>query len=78
MAAAAEYYLKKAGVSKPVDDPEREEAYYAVLNYLAADMYDNRGSQTAGYELKPNPTYRQMLNQLKLTEPVPADGTGSR
>lgn len=72
---AAVEYLADAGVSVPAN-PARLARYDALVDAMVLDRWDNRGSQIAGYTLSENPAFRRMLNQLKLTEPVPESGTG--
>lgn len=72
---AAAAYLSGAGVSEPEDGTARFAQYLQCVKYLALDLYDRRDAAVDG-TLGDNPTFRRMLNQLKLTEPVPESGTG--
>lgn len=72
---AAAAYLAGAGVSKPEDGTARFAQYLQCVKYLALDLYDRRDTAVDG-TLGDNPAFRRMLNQLKLTEPVPDSGTG--
>ena len=72
---AAAAYLSGAGVSEPEDGTARFAQYLQCVKYLALDLYDRRDAAVDG-TLGDNPTFRRMLNQLKLTEPVPDSGTG--
>ena len=72
---AAAAYLSGAGVSEPEDGTARFAQYLQCVKYLALDLYDRRDAVVDG-TLGDNPTFRRMLNQLKLTEPVPESGTG--
>lgn len=71
LVAAGEGYLANAGVEKPgEDEPSRLALYDLLVNAFVLDGYDNRGTQTAGYEMRENPALRRVLNQLKLTVPI--------
>ena len=72
---AAAAYLSGAGVSEPEDGTARFAQYLQCVKYLALDLYDRRDAAVDG-TLGDNPAFRRMLNQLKLTEPVPDSGTG--
>ena len=72
---AAAAYLANAGVSEPEDGTARFAQYLQCVKYLALDLYDRRDTAVDG-TLGDNPAFRRMLNQLKLTEPVPDLGTG--
>ena len=72
---AAAAYLSGAGVSEPEDGTARFAQYLQCVKYLALDLYDRRDTAVEG-ALGDNPAFRRMLNQLKLTEPVPELGTG--
>ena len=69
-------YLTDSGVTLPTE-PARLARFDGLVDALVLDRWDNRGSQTAGHTLTENPAFRRDLNQLKLTEPVPAVGTGA-
>ena len=68
-------YLAGAGVREPQDGSLRYAQYLQCVKYLALDLYDRRDAAVDG-TLGDNPAFRRMLNQLKLTEPVPESGTG--
>ena len=72
---SAAAYLSGAGVSEPEDSTARYAQYLQCVKYLALDLYDRRDAAVEG-TLGDNPAFRRMLNQLKLTEPVPESGTG--
>ena len=71
MRSTAEGYLMAAGVDEPAADDPRAAVYESVVNALVLDEWDNRGSQMVGVTATENPAMRRMINQLKLTEPVP-------
>ena len=67
-------YMSAAGVSIP-EDSERRSAYDLCVNYLVSDAWDHRSREISGSTTE-NRAFRTLLNQLKLTEPVPESGTG--
>ena len=66
--AAAVSYMEDAGVSLPAEDTPRRAQYDLCVNFMVLNSYDNRKSTASGAEISTNPVFRQMLNQLKLTE----------
>lgn len=68
-------YLEQAGVSQPEAGTGRAFQFDQVVNALVLDGWDNRSSQMVGVTAAENPAMRRMINQLKLTEPVPYSGT---
>ena len=68
-------YLADAGVLEPQDGSPRYAKYLQCVKYLALDLYDRRDTAVEG-ALSDNPAFRRLINQLKLTEPVPDSGTG--
>ena len=72
---AAAAYLAGAGVREPQEGSPRYAQYLQCVKYLALDLYDRRDTAVDG-TLGDNAAFRRMLNQLKLTEPVPDSGTG--
>ncbi len=75
--AAAQGYLHHAGVSEPEEGTPRAALYLQCVKYLTLDQYDRRDVSFAGTVTADNPSFRRMINQLKLSEPVPEAGTGS-
>nr|DAE15041.1 MAG TPA: hypothetical protein [Siphoviridae sp. cty3u30] len=73
--AAASGYLAGAGVSEPEDGTLRAEIYLQCIKYQVLSMYDRREGTVDG-TASDNPVYRQMMNQLKQSEPVSNVGTG--
>lgn len=65
---AAAAYLSQAGVEEPAEDSPRRAQYDLALWALTLDYYDQRGAQEFQEQPRPNPAFRQLLNQLKLTE----------
>ena len=68
-------YLADAGVLEPQDGSPRYAKYLQCVKYLALDLYDRRDTAVEG-ALSDNPAFRRLINQLKLTEPVPYSGPG--
>ena len=74
---AAVAYMEQAGVSEPAAGTSRKSQYDLCINYLVLDGFDRRDITIAGTMVSENPAFRRLINQLKLTEPVPDSGTGS-
>lgn len=72
---AAAAYLAGAGVREPQDGSPRYAQYLQCVKYITLDLYDRRDTAVDG-TLVINPAFRRLINQLKLTEPVPDSGTG--
>ena len=68
-------YMDQAGVSEPAAGTPRRAQYDLCVNYLVLDGWDRRDMTLDGSNVSENPAFRRMLNQLKLTEPVPESGT---
>ncbi len=73
---AAVAYMTQAGVAEPPDGTPRRGQYDLLVNALVLDSWDRRDLTIAGTITTDNPALRRMLDQLKLTEPVPESGTG--
>lgn len=67
-------YMTQAGVSEPAAGTDRRCQYDLCVDYLVLDGYDRREATVSG-TVAANPVFRQLLNQLKFTEPVPDSGT---
>ncbi len=67
-------YLSQAGISEPPAGTDRRRQYDLCVDYLVLDGYDRREATVSG-TVTVNPVFRQVLNQLKFTEPVPDSGT---
>lgn len=74
---AAMSYMEQAGVSEPEAGTNRRAQYDLCINYLVLDSYQRRDMTITGTIVAENPAFRRLLNQLKLTEPVPDLGTGT-
>ncbi|BAK99204.1 hypothetical protein OBV_27380 [Oscillibacter valericigenes Sjm18-20] len=70
-------YMEQAGVSEPETGTNRRAQYDLCINYLVLDSYMRRDMTITGTIVAENPAFRRLLNQLKLTEPVPDLGTGT-
>jgi len=73
---AAAGYMAGAGIAEPPAGTDRRGQYDLCVNYLVLDGYDRRERTVSG-TVTDNPAFRRLMNQLKLTEPVPNLGTGS-
>ena len=76
MYAAAVGYLAEAGIREPETGTHRLGQYDLLVNYLVLDSWDRRDVTITGGAVTENPAFRRILNQMKLTEPVPDSGTG--
>ncbi len=67
-------YMRGAGVDTPSADadPERAAMYDTCVDALVLDAWDNRRPSVTG-QLFENPVWNLKKNQLKLTEPEPAE-----
>lgn len=66
--ASAVEYMAGAGVSEPAEEG-RKASFDLLVNRLVLDAWDKRSIVVTGTAISENPAFRQMLNQLKLTEP---------
>lgn len=69
---AAVSYMDEAGVAEPEKGTVRRAKYDLCVNAMVLDAWDKRGTALGGlssYTITENPSFRQKLNQLKLTEP---------
>ena len=66
--SAAEGYLAQAGISLPAEGTPRQAQYDLCVNYLTLNFWDNRDTSYTGTVTVDNLVFRQMVNQLKLTE----------
>ncbi len=70
---AAVAYMMQAGVSEPEEGTPRRGPYDLCINAMVLDGWDRRGiaaSERGTFTTVENRSFRQMLNQLKMTEPV--------
>lgn len=65
---AAAGYMSEAGVAEPAAGTPRRAQYDLLVNALVLDGWDLPGAQAEAAVLRENPSFRRMLNQLKLTE----------
>lgn len=68
-------YLDGAGVTEPQAGTPRRGQYDMCVNYLVLDAFDSRETCVTGTIQSENPAFRRLINQLKLTEPVPDSDT---
>lgn len=66
---AAVGYMENAGVSVPDPGTPRAAQYNLAVNYLVLDSWERREVTIAGSIVSANPVFRQLVTQLKLTEP---------
>lgn len=73
--AAAEGYMLSGVCSEPEEGTPRAAMYLLCIKALTLEQYDRRGI-TVDQAASENRIARMMINQLKLTSPVPDSGTG--
>ena len=66
---AAVGYMEDAGVGVPKSGTPRAARYDLVVNRIVLDAWERRETAVVATVVADNPAFRQMLNQLKLTEP---------
>lgn len=79
MYQAAVGYMEQAGIAGPEEGTPRRAQYDLCVNALVLDSWDRRGTMDTGkgtYQVTDNASFRRMINQLKLTEPVSKLDTG--
>ena len=62
-------YLDNAGVAEPKAGTARRAQYDLCVNHLVLDGFDRRDVTITGTIVADNPSFRRLINQLKLTEP---------
>lgn len=62
-------YLDNAGVAEPKTGTARRAQYDLCVNHLVLDGFDRRDVTITGTIVADNPSFRRLINQLKLTEP---------
>ena len=65
---AAVGYLEEAGVSLPPEGTPRRAQYDLCVNFMVLRDFDLRDAEVTG-TIQENPAFRQLVTQLKLTEP---------
>lgn len=73
--AAAEGYMLSGVCSEPEERTPRAAMYLLCIKALTLEQYDRRGL-AVDQAASENRIVRIMINQLKLTKPVPESGTG--
>ena len=76
MVQAAVSYMEQAGIAEPEAGTPRRGQYDLCLSALVLDAWDRRGTAVAEKSAVDNPSFRRMINQLKLTAPVSNLDTG--
>ena len=66
---AAVGYLEEAGVSLPPEGTPRRAQYDLCVNFMVLRDFDLRDVTITGTIVADNPAFRQLITQLKLTEP---------
>ena len=67
--SAAVSYMAQAGISEPEEGSPRRAQYDLCVNRMVLDSWDRRDAAITSTVVTDNPAFRQMINQLKLTEP---------
>ena len=67
---AAVGYLEGAGVSQPPAGTNREAQYELCVNFMVLRDFDLRDATITGTIVADNPAFRQLITQLKLSEPI--------
>ena len=62
-------YMAGAGISQPMEGTPRAAQYDLCVNYLVLDAWERRETTITGTIVADNPTFRRLINQLKLAEP---------
>ena len=73
MYGAAVSYLEQAGISEPDAGTPRRDQYDLCVGALVLDLWEHRDLKESTNQESVNVTFRWMINQLKLTEPVVSD-----
>ena len=66
---AALSYMAQAGISEPEEGSPRRAQYDLCVNRMVLDSWERRDAAITSTVVTDNPAFRQMINQLKLTEP---------
>lgn len=62
-------YLAGAGVEQPEEDAPLTPLYNQCVNYLVLDAWERREAAVVATVVADNPVFRQMLVQLKQSQP---------
>lgn len=65
---AAVGYMEGAGVAQPPEGTARRAQYDLAVNFMVLRDFDLRDAEVTG-TIQDNPAFRQLITQLKLTEP---------
>ena len=66
---AAVGYMENAGINVPDSGTTRAALYDLCVNYLVLDAFERREVTITGTIVSANPVFRQLITQLKVTEP---------
>ena len=66
--SAAVSYMTQAGISEPEEGTPRRAQYDLCINHLVLDSWERRDTAITSTVVTDNPAFRQMINQLKLTD----------
>lgn len=66
---AAVGYMEGAGISLPPEGTPRRAQYDLCVNFMVLRDFDLRDATITGTIVADNPAFRQLITQLKLTEP---------
>lgn len=69
---AAVGYMETAGVSQPPEGTPRRAQYDLAVNFMVLRDFDLRDATVTG-TVSDNPSFRRLINQLKLSEPDVSD-----
>ena len=67
--SAAVSYMAQAGISQLAEGSPRRAQYDLCVNRMVLDSWERRDAAITSTVVTDNPAFRQMINQLKLTEP---------
>lgn len=65
---AAVGYMEGAGIAQPPEGTARRAQYDLAVNFMVLRDFDLRDAEVTG-TIQDNPAFRQLITQLKLTEP---------
>ena len=66
--SAAVSYMTQAGISEPEEGTPRRAQYDLCVNSMVLDSWERRDTAITSTVVTDNPAFRQVMNQLKLTE----------
>ena len=69
---AAVSYMDQAGIAQPPEGTPRRAQYDLCVNFMVLRDFDMRDATVTG-TVSDNPSFRRLINQLKLSEPDVSD-----